>query len=403
MKFHYTASNISGRIVEGEMDAENSDEVLSFLAGKSLRPISLRSFKEGEGVNTRSIFGQTINVADKIFLTKYLALMLRAGTDLFRAIDVLIRDLEKPVLKAFLIEIRTSLEKGQSFYSTFAKYPQYFSSVFVNLVRAGEASGNLESVFMTLSISLEKEQDIRNKVQAALVYPLILLGLSMLILVLLISFALPKIATVFQGTGYEPPIFSRIVFAIGLFLNKYIFLLLPVGVLLIFLFWLIFFRLDPKKRILSRFLYKAPVISKVLKEIALQRFASTLASLIKAGMPILDSLEITADAVGSEALKQSLQRIAREGITKGLTVGEAFRREPEFPMVVSNLISVSEKAGHTEDILKTLADFYESEIDTSVKTLVSFVEPVLLLFIGVMIGGIALAIIVPIYQLVGAV
>ena len=157
------------------------------------------------------------------------------------------------------------------------------------------------------------------------------------------------------------------------------------------------------KKFLHFFGSNLPVISKVLDQIALQRFTSTFAALMKAGLPIMNSLEITAEAVGSEKIKSALQNIAREGIAKGLTIGEAFRREPAFPLVVTNLIAVSEQAGHIEDILRTLSGFYESEVDVAVKTLVAFIEPVLLLIIGVMIGTIAVSVIVPIYQLVGGI
>ncbi len=402
MRFHYTASDQNEKIVEGDADAQSPDEVLMFLAGRGLKPVSIKTYKAGEeALVGQSLFGETIGIADKIFLTKYLSLMLRAGTDLFRAIDILIRDFDKRILKALLIEIRSALEKGQPFYATFAKYPRFFSPVFVNLVKAGEASGNLESVFDNLSTALSKEQDLRNRIRAALVYPAILLCLSILILLLLVTFSLPKIAAVFSGTGYNPPLFSKIVFAVGLFLNSYAAIIFPGLAIAAFMAWFFLFKLEANRRILLRIAARLPVVGKGLKGMALQRFASTLASLIKAGLPIVEAIEITADAAGSEELRASLKRIAREGIAKGLTVGEAFRKEAAFPLVVTNLIAVSEKAGHTEDILKTLADFYESEIDSSVKNLVSFVEPVLLLGIGLMIGGIALAIVVPIYQLVG--
>jgi len=152
---------------------------------------------------------------------------------------------------------------------------------------------------------------------------------------------------------------------------------------------------------LYRFAMKLPVIKNVLKQMALQRFASTLSSLLMAGLSILDSLEITAQTVGFEDLKNSLMRVSREGIAKGLTIGEAFRRETIFPRVVVNLMAISEKAGHIENILLALADFYEGEIETAVKTMVSFLEPVMLMAIGIIIGTIAVSIIVPIYQLVG--
>ncbi|MDO8443295.1 MAG: type II secretion system F family protein [bacterium] len=400
MKFHYVASDPTGRIIEDNIEALNSYDVLTLLAKKGLRPISIKVVRNID-VNFKKFFGQSVTIEDKIFLTKYLSLMLRAGTDLFRAITILIQDFEKPVLKALLIEIGNTLEKGQPFYLTFSRYPRYFSSVFVSLIKAGEVSGNLEEVFLNLSNSLQKDQELYGRVKSAFVYPIILMSVSALILLLLVSFALPKVADVFLKSGFKVPTFSKIVFTIGLFMNDYKMIIFPALFVSAFILYYFFAKTVPGRQIVSRFINKTPLINKVMKEMALQRFASTLASLMKAGLPILDSLEITADAVGSEELRQALLRISREGVAKGLTIGEAFRKEPYFPMTITNLIAVSEKAGHTEDILNTLADFYATEIDGRVKNLVAFLEPILLLGIGVIIGTIALAVIVPVYQLVG--
>lgn len=400
MKFHFIAIDPKNQMVEEEVEAGSTTEVLGILAGRGLKPISLKTLK-GEKLKNSKFFGQKVSVEDKVFLTKYLSLMLRAGTDLFRAINILIQDFDKPSLKNILVEIKNSLEKGQPFYTTFAKYPNHFSNVFISLVRSGEASGNLESVFNNLSVAMEKEQELRGKIKSALIYPVILLVMSISILFLLVSFSLPKIANVFLSSGFNPPLFSRIVLTTGLFLNKYFILILVGLALVVLIIWILLTKVSATKKIFQHFLSKLPVVGELLKKIALQRFASTLSLLMRAGLPILDSLEITADVVGLTEIREGLLRISREGIAKGLTIGDAFRREPMFPLVVSNLIAVSERAGHTEDILKTLSDFYEKEIDSSVKNLVSFLEPAMLLFIGVIIGFIALAIIVPMYQLVG--
>lgn len=402
MLFHYIASQQNGKTVEGDKEAFDTAELLGFLASQGLKPISIRVVKGAAERKKTIIFGQAINVQDKIFLTKYLALMLKVGTDLFKAIDILIADLDKPSMKVLLLEIRSTLEKGQPFFSTFTKYPKYFSPVFVNLIRAGELSGNLERSFMELSVSLQKELELRNKIKSALTYPIILLAASFIILILLFSFALPKIAEVFSGTGSEPPTFSKIVFAVGLFFGEYVWFILAFIIIGGVAAWIVFGKTVKGKAVLYRFFIRIPLFNKVLKKIALQRFAYTLASLLKSGLPLLDSIEITADTVGFEELKRSLLRIAREGITKGLTIGEAFKREEVFPRVVVNLVALSEKAGHLEDILGTLSNFYESEIESSIKTMVTFLEPMLLLGIGVVIGIIALAIIIPIYQLVGS-
>ncbi|MDO8467269.1 MAG: type II secretion system F family protein [bacterium] len=399
MKFSYKAADAAGKVVEGSIDAENTGDVLASLAAKGLRPISVSAEKTVER-KSQSIFGQSINVTDKIFLTRYLALMLRVGTDLFKAINILIANFDKAIVKSLLLEIRTNLEKGQPFYQTFAAYPKYFSPVFVNLVKAGEASGNLQTVFEDLSVNLEKEHELQSKIRSALIYPVILFVLSLFVLLFLVSFALPRIASVFQGGGFDPPLFSKIVFTVGLAIGNNIAIILAVLAVVIFGGWIFIAKTLAGRRFVSALLNVLPVVKTVVYKIALQRFAATLSSLMGAGLPILESLNITADAVVHPGIQDALRRVAKDGVTKGLSLGEAFSREPIFPPVVVNLVAISEKAGHLDQVLKTLADFYDSEISAAVKNLVAFIEPLLLVLIGGVIGLIALSILVPIYQLV---
>lgn len=402
MRFRYIASQASGKVVEGMVEAEGTAGVLEYLAKEGLRPVSIKRLKGFEvSAIKRRFFGAAITVADKVFLCKYLHLMLKVGTDLFRALDILITDIDKPALKAFLLEIKSILEKGQPFYSAFMRYPKYFSPVFVNSVKAGETSGNLENVFADLMVTLEKEQDLKNRIRSALIYPVLLLSLSFAILIFLVTFALPRIANIFSGTGFSPPLFSRVVFGVGLFLGKYIWFLLGLLVTLAVAYILFISRTKAGRTIYRNLVDRLPIIKDVRYKLAIQRFASTMASLMRSGLPIIESLEITADAVGNEEIKRALLRISKEGVSRGLTIGEAFRKEPIFPFTVVNLIAISEKAGHLDEILETLGTFYESEINASIKTLISFIEPALLLAIGVVVAVVALSIIVPIYQLVG--
>ncbi len=401
MKFYYIASEPEGRVVEGNIEANGPAEVLEWMASQGLRPVSVKAQSGVNDVGLRGIFAQQITVEDKVFLTKYLALMLKVGTDLFKAIDILIVDFDKPAIKSILIEVRDALTRGQPFYSTFTKYPKYFSPVFVNLIKAGETSGNLEKVFDDLSRSLEKDQAIRGKIRSALIYPAVLVVLSMLILFGLVTFALPKIANIFMSGGIKPPTFSRIVFGVGLFISAWSYIIFPIILIGSIGSWYFFQKTVAGNAIMGRFLAKAPIVGDILYRIAIQRFAATFSSLLKSGMPILNALEITADSVGHAEIKAALLRISRDSVPKGLTIGEAFRREQIFPRVVVNLIAISEKSGHIESILDTLAEFYEAEIDVSTKTLISFLEPALLLVIGFVVAIIALSIIVPVYQLVG--
>ncbi len=404
MRFQYIASTLEGKVMEGSLEADSPAAVLDWMAEKGLKPISIKAVGKS-GLHERwwqNILPgkQAISIEDKVFLTKYLALMLRVGADLFRAIDILIADLEKPAMKNFLLEIKDNLGKGQPFYVTFTRYPKYFSQVFVSLIKAGEASGSLQEVFSMLSVSLEKENELRGKIKSALTYPLVLVGISFVVLYLMLTFTLPKIAKTFMSGGTEIPTFSKVVFGVGLFLGKYTLFIAPTIILGAFGTWFFFAKTLAGQRTLERILHRTPVIKGILFKLALQRFTSTMASLLRSGTPILEAIETTADAVGSSEFKAALLRISREGISKGLTVGEAFRREPILPRVVVNLIAISEKSGHMEEVLETLANFYSSESDSSLKTLVSLLEPILLVVIGIVVAIIALSIIVPVLQLV---
>jgi type II secretory pathway component PulF len=302
-------------------------------------------------------------------------------------------------VKGFLLEIQSSLAKGQPFYQTFARYPKTFSPVFVNLVKAAEASGRLQQTFDSLSTSMQKEAELRGKVQGALLYPLILLGVAVTVLIFLSLFALPKIADIFLQSGIKPPLFSRVIFTIGLFFGAHVgFILTVLTVAVGFGIYFFGFTLSGR-RLVDRMLSETPFVKTIYYNLAIQRFASTFSALMRANLPIIQTTEITAEVVGSQKLKESLLRVAHDGLAKGLTIGEAFRREPVFPKVVTNLIAVSEKAGHIDEVLQTISEFYQTTVEENLKTLVSILEPALLVGMGLIAGVIAAAIILPIYQL----
>ncbi|OGG37749.1 hypothetical protein A2110_02065 [Candidatus Jorgensenbacteria bacterium GWA1_54_12] len=383
-------------MVENNVEADSVTEVLKILAAENLKPLSVTEIK---GKGGREIFKGSINLEDQVFLFRYLSLMLRMGSNLLQAINILVDEFDKPAMRSFLMEVRAHLERGAPFYTAFEKYPRTFSSVHINLVKAGEVSGNLQQVCEDIAVSLTKEKQVKDQVKNALIYPAMLLTISVFILIFLVTFALPRIANVFLESGFEPPLFSKIVFTIGLFVSKIWFVLVGAGIAAIIGGVVAYKRSLFFKKFIWSLFTNIPVVREVVEKYALQRFASTLSSLIQAGLQITDAIDITADAVGNIELREALKRISHEGVSKGLTLGEAFRREPFFPKIVTNLVAISEKAGHVEEILETLGEFYIREVDNSIKRLVSFTEPVLLLLIGVVIGTIALAIIVPIYQL----
>ncbi|MEK7547140.1 MAG: type II secretion system F family protein [Patescibacteria group bacterium] len=397
MLYRYSAADKNGKVIEAEMEADSLNQVLYFLSQKELKPVSVEPLKATKG----GLFGlfDKITLTDKLFLTKYMSLMLKVGTDLLSAINILISDFNKPSMRNFLIEVRENISAGRPFYEVFAKYPRTFSLVFVNLIKASETSGNLQQTFDDLSVSLQREAELKSKIRSAFIYPIILSVMSILIVVFLVTFALPKIADAFSQAGITPPIFSRIVFGIGLFIGHNIILLSIIALTIILSATYFFWKNLAGRRMASRILENLPIIKKIYRDMAIESFASTFGSLMKAGLPIVQAINITSEVVGSEKFKISLKRIGEEGLARGLTIGEAFRREPVFPNVVSSLISISEKAGHLEEILKTLSDFYKTSIEEGISTLVSLLEPALLLIMGFLVASIALSIIVPIYQL----
>jgi len=226
MLYHYVAANKEGRVVEADYDAADVPGVLRYLAGQELKPISVKERRATRFTFSR-LFGR-ITIDDKVFLTKYLALMLRVGTDLLSAINILISDFDKPIVRNFLLEVRENLTRGQPFYIAFEGHPEAFSPTFINLIRAAETSGNLQQTFEDLSESLVKEADLRSRIRSAFIYPIVLLTMSLAILVFLVTFALPRIAGVFADSGIEPPFFSRLVFSVGLFAGNNIIILLAI-------------------------------------------------------------------------------------------------------------------------------------------------------------------------------
>lgn len=397
MLFHYTAVDASGKVVRSDFEADTVKDVLLYLSKNELKPMSVKEGRSG-GLTLR-IFQSSINTSDKVFLTKYLALMLRVGTDLLSAIDILIGDFDKPAVREFLLEVRDNLSKGKPFYQAFANHPRTFSASFIALIKAAEASGSLQKTFEDLSNSLEGESALRSRIKSAMIYPAVLLTVASGIIIFLTTFALPKVAGVFDTSGVKPPYFSQVVFAVGLFIGGNILVIAPTVICVIIATVLLVKKTDTGRRLFESFITNVPFIRGIYRDIAVQRMASTMSSLMKAGLPIVDTITVAAETVSLREYRLALLRVANDGLSKGLTIGEAFKREAIFPKAVTNLVAISEKAGHLEEVLATLAEFYTTSVDTSIRAAVSLIEPAMLLIMGVMVGTIALAIIVPIYQL----
>ncbi len=399
MLFHYTAFDQRNMLVEGDADLQSVDAVLDYLSHNGLKPIKITPIDFG----TKKIFGlfyETISLKDQLFLFKYLSLMLKVGTDLIQALNVLMEDFAPGPAKRFLLEARTNLEKGNPFYVAFEKHPETFSLVTISLIKSGEKAGNLEEVLTKLSESLEKNHDLQSKIKSSLAYPVVLIIVSISLVFFLMTFLFPKLTTAFSQSGVQIPKYTQVLINMSQFFNTYQKIIIPLLIIVPTALVLYFWKTKRGQKQFESLLRKIPPIRNFMNMMALQRLASTLGSLIRSGMPLLEAIKITADTVGSTEYQAALLNI-NKNIGRGMTVGEAFKQEKIFPAVLSNLLSIGEKAGHISEILTTLSEFYEKEIEAQLKTLVSLIEPLIIVFMGLVIGGIAVSVIMPMYQVIG--
>ncbi len=404
MLFKYKAITQEGKVVEGEIEKESESEVLKFLKSQELTPISIKEEKaiveKILGTSLKGFFKKGISLEDQLFLVRYLSLMLKGGVDLLEALSVLEKDFQNPAVRRFLAFSKESLKKGRSFYESFSAFPHDFSPTFVALIKAGEVSGKLDEVCKVLAQNIEREIELKRKLKSALTYPIMLVVLAVIVLSVVITFSIPKIAMIFEEINREPPLFTKIILSLSLFLRKYgIFLLLSIVAILVFLYFF-YQRTLVGKRLFQNLIVHLPIVKKVVEKIDVQKFTQNFSAMVEAGVPILQAIEVSRDTLTTPKMKLALDRIA-EKIKKGVTIGEAFLEEKKaFPLTLVSLISISEKAGRLSFTLKELSDFFAGEIDATVKSLTSLIEPIILMMIGGIVALLALGVIVPLYQTV---
>jgi type IV pilus assembly protein PilC len=400
MLFHYKAFNRSNVLVEGDIEMNTKQDVLTFLYNQSLKPINIKVLEKKINLKNMEIFAKKITLKDKVFLFKYLALMLSVGTDLVAAMRILLSDYTTGPIHDFLFEVKNNLEKGLPFSLAFEQNPQQFSLITANLIKAGEKSGNLQEVFEKLSYNLEKNSDLQTKVKSSLSYPIILIVMCVLLVYALLVFIFPQMGSIFKKNDMDIPGLTKFMMTLSDFLNANMVIVTLLMILLPIVGFIYFTKTQSGKKTLNSIINFIKPIRILLEKIILQRLCSTLASLIKSGMPIITALQVTSKTLGNIRYEEAMKRIVLK-ITRGTSIGESFKAEAIFPSSLVNLISIGEKAGSTYNILVTLADFYEKEIDASLKSLVSLIEPTILIFMGVMVGGIAISVVMPMYKIVG--
>lgn len=399
--FIYEAFNQDGLVVKGELDIKSKKDVAEYLENKNLVPIIIQEKGEIKEVHrlSSSVF-ERITIPDRIFLLRNLSAMIKAGLGLIESLDILITDAEKDLMRKILTTAKFNLEKGQPLSATFVYYKKYFSPIFIGLVKAGEISGRLAESLDELVQHLVRDYGLRKKVKSALAYPFILLVASIGVVFSLLFFVLPRLTVSLQRSGAELPLITKIVLKVSnTLIYSPILDVLFIGASIMLFVYLR--RTDLGREIFARIIFRVPIVKDLIKKVAIIRFARTLASLIESGIGVIEALELSAHAVGSSVYKKAITE-SIEQVKNGVPLSKSLRQSQKlFPHLLVSMMAVGEKTGTLSDVLKNFSNFYEEEVDNTLKDLITFLEPILLLIMGLIIGAIAISILLPIYQLVG--
>ena len=402
MRYLYVVSTQDGKIKKGLIEALSLKAGKDSLAKQGLLVISIKEKKKTFlKFPPLTIFSLgRVGALEKLMFTKHFSVMLKSGVDILEVLKALKEQVSSYKLRKILEETISSVSGGQRLSDSLAKYPKVFSDLYVNTIRAGEEGGTLSLNLEYLAEQMNKDYDLRRKIKNAMAYPTIVLAATVIIALSLAIFVLPKITKLFKAFTVPLPLTTRILLWLADFLEKYGILVIVGLIFLVLLVrWLC--RLKSVKPYLDRTFLKLPILGRIVQNINLARFSRTLGSLLKSGLPITVALKVTANTLDNASYQKNLIEIEKE-IQKGATLASLLEtRKNLFPITVSQTVATGEARGRLEGTLFYLAEFYEAETDNTIKNLATLIEPVLLIFIGLVVGGVALAIISPIYQITG--
>ena len=399
--FYYEATDKDGEEVNGEINATTEAEAVGVLSRKkfAISLIQEKSARAGHGLEIHLF--ERFTTLDRIIIVRNLAVTIKAGLSILESLEILINDATKRIIKEVLLSAKGNVQNGQPFSKTFEEYKKYFPPIFVGMVKAGELSGQLDKSLEELSRHMNKEYALIKKVKSALAYPIILLLASAGIVGLLLGFVLPRLTKTFAQSNMTLPAVTR-----GLiYLSKLVSysFWLDAGIIFAIVFFFGAFRKTALgRKFFSWLVLKIPVAKNLFKKVILVRFTRTLGSLIASGLSIIESLQLSSRVVDNYYYETAIADSIND-VQNGIPFSECLRRHKDlFPNFLTSLLTVGEKTGSLETVLKTFSDFYDDEVDNALKDLTTFLEPVLLLLMGLIVGLIAIAILMPIYQMVGS-
>lgn len=398
-QFTYQAINKQGKSVTGTVEANDRAAGIEALVKQGLQPISLKAKNDSAGFTATfdRFFGSKVKTDALVIFTRQLATMIGAGVPLLRSINSLKEHNPDKVLKKALESIDQDVRGGLSFADALQKHPNVFNDIYVNMVRAGETAGILDDILNRLAVQQEKSATIRKKVKGAMTYPIILMVITVLAFFGLMLFVIPQIGKILVDLGGEDaelPILTQVMLGISSFMINFWYVIL-IGLVAVFFITNRFLRTDKGKRTLHSLLLKTPVLKNIIIKISVARFSRTFASLMGAGVSVVEALSVTAGAVGNVLYKDTIDE-SIDQIKNGKQLSETLQDSPLFPDIVSQMLAVGEETGKTDTVLIKVADFYEEEVDVVLEGLSSIIEPVMIVIMGSMVGLIAASVMGPI-------
>jgi type IV pilus assembly protein PilC len=399
-KFIYIATNSQNKSITGTLDVNDRTDVIAALGKQGLRPLSI---KEGSGSAKGSFSfgdfmgGNKVKSDDLVMFTRQLSAMVSAGVPLIRALNSLQQHTESDGLKKILKLIIKDVEDGAPLADSLEKYPNTFSDVYVNMVRAGEAAGILDEILKRLAMQQEKNATIRKKVKSAMAYPTVLIGITIIAFFGLMLFVIPQIGKIIKDLGgpdAKLPALTQTMLSISGFITHFWFIVFPLiigGIIAI----LRFIKTPRGKAIFHHLVLKIPGIKTIIMKVAVARFARTFSALMGAGVAVLEALSVTSRAVGNVVYEKALNDAAA-AVKNGSTLSSEIEKNPLFPAIVAQMLAVGEETGQTDVVLVKVADFYEEEVDVAIDGLSAIIEPIMIVTMGTMVGLIAASVMMPI-------
>lgn len=391
--FHYQGINQRQVAVKGEIDAKTEMLARVQLQKQGIL-IQKCTAKRNFNLNT----GRRIKPADIARVARQLATMTTAGVPLVQSVGIMIEGDKNPRMKKLLTDIKISLESGRSLSESLKAHDRYFDNLFCNLIDAGEQSGTLEQMLHRIAIYKEKLESLKKKIKKAMFYPAAVLSVALIVTAILLIFVVPQFEDMFNDFGADLPVFTRVVIDLSEWVRDYWWLIIIAVIGLFFLLKFSLKRFVHFRRLMDRFILKVPVLGKILQLAAVARFARTLSTTFAAGVPLIEALESVAGAAGNSVYSDAIMAV-REDVSTGQPLHQALRNTQIFNNLVVQMVLIGEESGALEDMLSKVADGYEEDVDNSVDALSSLLEPLIMVILGVLVGGLVVAMYLPVFEL----